>query len=283
MSECYYTLLKVERDATPEQINTSYKKIAARTHPDKHMTKPEREQLAISAQFVKLREAAELLLDAEKRSEYDSFGCEQWTKGSVYYPFNPCDMSTVYRYTEFVQKPRPKTAPRTYEVAFKLSDLYYGRIKNINIKRKLFVDGVQVDSPLPVPIQMDILPGYKSGTAMTFYGAGDETRPNSFADIRFEIKEIPHEVFERDGDTLTTTLDISAKEGLFGFTRIIKAINGEDVMVSTKDLSITGREFRFPGFGMPIRKQPGAFGDLIVFLLVEELNDEQRDRMADMF
>lgn len=69
MDEDYYAILKVARDAPAEEIQKSYRKLAAKYHPDMNEgNKKARET------FQKVQRAYEVLNDPEKRKLYDKFG-----------------------------------------------------------------------------------------------------------------------------------------------------------------------------------------------------------------
>jgi curved DNA-binding protein len=69
MDEDYYAILKVARDASAEDIQKSYRKLAAKYHPDMNEgNKKARET------FQKVQRAYEVLNDPEKRKLYDKFG-----------------------------------------------------------------------------------------------------------------------------------------------------------------------------------------------------------------
>ena len=72
MSEDYYKVLGLKRDATEEQIKKQFKKLAVRYHPDKNQDNPE----AAKVKFQKIANAYETLSDPEKRRVYDQLGEE---------------------------------------------------------------------------------------------------------------------------------------------------------------------------------------------------------------
>lgn len=75
----YYEILGVKRDATEQEIKSSYRKLARKFHPDVNKTK-EAEQ-----KFKDINEAYEVLGDKDKRQRYDSLGAN-WQNGANYTP-----------------------------------------------------------------------------------------------------------------------------------------------------------------------------------------------------
>jgi molecular chaperone DnaJ len=65
----YYEVLGVPKNATTEEIKSSYRKLALKYHPDKNQGEKDAEQ-----KFKEAAEAYEVLSDTEKRSRYDRFG-----------------------------------------------------------------------------------------------------------------------------------------------------------------------------------------------------------------
>ena len=64
----YYQILKINKDATINEIKKAYHKLAMKWHPDKNNTKE------ANAQFQKINEAYSVLSDENKRKHYDTFG-----------------------------------------------------------------------------------------------------------------------------------------------------------------------------------------------------------------
>src|SRR5690348_10467007 len=65
----YYEVLGVARDAKPDEIRKSYRKLARKYHPDLNPG-----DKAAEDRFKKVQEAYDVLSDAKKRQVYDQHG-----------------------------------------------------------------------------------------------------------------------------------------------------------------------------------------------------------------
>ncbi|KAF5391630.1 hypothetical protein D9757_002539 [Collybiopsis confluens] len=129
-----------------------------------------------------------------------------------------------------------------------LHDLYNGTVKHLKVGRRL-LDGSTEDKVLDIQIH----PGWKSGTKIRFARAGNEQPGTGEAqDLVFVVEEKPHEVFKREGTTSFRTVD---------------GLDGRKVQVSVPAGVVKpGQETTVVGEGMPIRKdgQAKKKGDLVV-------------------
>ena len=71
MSEDYYSVLGVGKDASDAEIKKAYRKLAMKYHPDHTKGNKGAEE-----KFKKISEAYAVLSDKDKRQEYDTFGSE---------------------------------------------------------------------------------------------------------------------------------------------------------------------------------------------------------------
>ena len=62
----YYEILKVSKDATPEEIKKKFRELAKKTHPDK--TKEDSEE-----EMSEINKAYEILSDKEQKERYDRY------------------------------------------------------------------------------------------------------------------------------------------------------------------------------------------------------------------
>lgn len=67
--ESLYVVLGLDKNASPDDIKKSYRKLALKYHPDKNPDNPE-----ASDKFKEINNAHAILTDATKRNIYDKYG-----------------------------------------------------------------------------------------------------------------------------------------------------------------------------------------------------------------
>ena len=75
----YYEILGVSRDASRDEIQRVYRKLARKYHPDLNKTAGSEDK------FKEINEAYEVLKDPEKRNKYDQIG-SGWQQGDNFRP-----------------------------------------------------------------------------------------------------------------------------------------------------------------------------------------------------
>lgn len=109
---------------------------------------------------------------------------------------------------------------------------------------------------------IDIKPGWKKGTKVTFPEKGNEEPGIIPADLVFVIEEKPHHVYVRDGNDLTVNQEISLLEALTGKTLELMTLDGRNLIIPLTDIVKPGHEIVVPNEGMPISKEPRKKGNL---------------------
>ncbi|CAI9757501.1 unnamed protein product [Fraxinus pennsylvanica] len=101
----YYNILKVNRNASDEDLKKAYRRLAMIWHPDKNANKLEAE-----AKFKQISEAYDVLSDPEKRQIYDLYGEEGLKSGQA-----PPPKRSARGYGTNQQRPDPnfRFNPRT--------------------------------------------------------------------------------------------------------------------------------------------------------------------------
>lgn len=130
----YYKILKVNRNATDEELKRAYKRLAMKWHPDKnhphhhqHVTKEEAE-----AKFKQVSEAYDVLSDPKKRQIYDFYG---------HYPLNSMKVNEENSDGDVNRVPKGKGEKNVGVVESKLvctlEELYKGCKKKLKISKTI--------------------------------------------------------------------------------------------------------------------------------------------------
>lgn len=111
-------------------------------------------------------------------------------------------------------------------------------------------------------ITIDIKPGWKKGTKITFPELGNQQSRVIPSDLVLTIDEIPHRVFKREGNDLIATQDISLVEALTGYTVHLTTLDGRNLTIPINSVIGPTYEEVVMGEGMPNPKEPSRNGNL---------------------
>jgi DnaJ-class molecular chaperone len=304
MGKDYYAVLGVPRDADANALKKAYRKLAMRWHPDKN----QHNQAQAQATFQEISEAYDVLNDPKKRQIYDQFGEEGLKSGGSgagqTYTFTSRNAEEIFRsffgdgspfggigglggffssafgggggsrrgHSGFsfggdqMFEPEPMVIP----VSCTLEQLFAGTTKRLKVTRT--VNG-RDDEKL---FELDIRPGWKDGTKITFEGDGDQRGGKPPQDLVFIIKELRHQVFQREKNNLIVNRSISVEDALCGFVFTGRGIDGREIEVPIRDVITPAGERRLSGQGMP--KKGGGRGDLIIRFTVTFPNSLSQDQ-----
>lgn len=70
----YYEILGLSKNATDQEIKSSYRKLCRKFHPDMQAGKSDAEKKEAEDKFKEIAEAYEVLSNKDKRAQYDQFG-----------------------------------------------------------------------------------------------------------------------------------------------------------------------------------------------------------------
>ncbi|OJA17137.1 hypothetical protein AZE42_05093 [Rhizopogon vesiculosus] len=162
--------------------------------------------------------------------------------------------------------PAPASSEITRPLGVSLEELYSGATKHLKVSRRL-LNGTTEDKVL----EIQVLPGWKSGTKIRFPRSGNEQPNGESQDLVFVVEEKPHTVFTREGDDLICHIKIPLVEALTGADgrKTIETLDGRKIQaLVASGIVKPNQEIRIPNEGMPIRKQGSTKkkGDLIVRL-----------------
>ncbi|GFR22448.1 dnaJ homolog subfamily B member 4 [Trichonephila clavata] len=316
MGKKFYDVLEIPETATEDDIKKAYRKMALKYHPDKNKS-PEAE-----TKFKAVSEAYEILGDKSKRCKYDKFGdnpvqYDTFQKSNNAYPFgyphffnffggtdpfatsgfnsnnnfgssNPFTRSQSTRCYSTRSKTRKQALkqdpPVIHDLYVSLEDVLIGCTKKMKIERNVLNhDRVTTRREMKV-LTINVKPGWKAGTKITFKEEGDQN-PNSIpSDIIFIVKDKVHKRFERDGCDIKYNCNISLKQALCGVNLMIPTLTGELLPLEVNDIIYPDMEHRFFGQGLPLPKDNSRRGNLIVIFKVQfpdALTDDTKSVLMD--
>ena len=153
--------------------------------------------------------------------------------------------------------------PIQHVVELSLEDLFHGCTKKMKISHKILTnEGTSTNEEKILTI--DVKPGWKAGTKITFPREGDQSPGRIPADIVFIIGQKQHDHFTRDGNDLRYKAKISLKQALCGGHVKVPTIDGAHFDLKLDKVTTPDTVKVCGGKGMPISKHPGQRGDLVV-------------------
>ncbi|KAL6559459.1 hypothetical protein OROGR_004576 [Orobanche gracilis] len=329
----YYNILKVNRNASDEDLKKAYRRLAMIWHPDKNVNNKQEAE----AKFKQISEAYDVLSDPQKRQIYDLYGEEGLKSGQFPHPprnsrthkqgfhynhqphpnpnfrFNPRNADDIYaeifgenssggggssssggrRDGHFRSTTMNGSGGREYKsgsgglrkappvenvLMCSLEELYTGSTRKMKISRNI-LDSHGKLRVVEEILTIDIKPGWKKGTKITFPEKGNEEPGVIPADLIFVLDEKPHPVYTRDGNDLLVKQEITLLDSLTGKTLELTTLDGRNITVPLIEIIKPGHEIVIPNEGMPVSKDPRKKGTLTIHIDVrypKRLTDSQK-------
>lgn len=312
MGKDFYKTLGISCNANDDEIKKAYRKLALKYHPDKNKSEKAEER------FKEVAEAYEVLSDKKKRDIYDKYGEEGLKQGipghhgnsndeaSFMYqfhgdpratfaqffgssdPFSMFDDGVGGLFSSFgsATSPRPtQDPPVEHELFVTLEDINSGCHKKMQISRIRLNSRGQPCKETKL-LDIEIKPGWKAGTKITFPKEGDERLNRIPADIVFIIRDKPHAIFRRDGCDIHYTAKITLKQALCGATLQLPQLQGPPLMFSSGDEILKPQTVKFIfDHGLPYPKNPTQRGAYCLHFDIEfpeKLSDRLVASLAEL-
>ena len=154
--------------------------------------------------------------------------------------------------------------PIQHHIELTLEELFQGCTKKKKISRTVLASEGGTTSNEEKILTIDVNPGWKAGTKITFPREGDQSVGRIPADIIFVIGEKPHKHFIRDGNNLKYKAKISLKQALCGTKINVPKIDEGRIALTLEGVISPETVKEVSGEGMPISEQPGKRGDLLI-------------------
>ncbi len=284
-----YQALGVAKGADDKEIKSAYRKLAKELHPDKNKDNPK-----ATERFSDVTKAYDLLLDKEKRAQFDRGEID--AEGNPTAPFGfgggggyqrrptgqqhdfgnaGADFGDIFEGlfggggaggSPFGSRQRSAPPPKGANVAYRLK-VEFIAAATLQKQRITLEDGKTIDLSLPK--------GVEEGTQMRLSGKG-RPGPGGNGDAIVTIHINPHPFYERDGDNITLELPISLKEAVEGARIKVPTVDGP-VMLSIPAGSNSGKTLRLKNKGF--HGKSGVRGNQLVTLMI--VLPEKDDKLAE--
>lgn len=135
MSDDYYDILGISKNATKEQIKSAFRKLAHKHHPDKGGNHDE---------FSKINEAYQTLSDDKKRKAYDTygqtFGADTGGFDFNNFNFNDTAFDNIFSMFREGGVRRKRGADISIDIEISFAESVYGSKRIININKNVICD-----------------------------------------------------------------------------------------------------------------------------------------------
>jgi DnaJ-class molecular chaperone len=306
MAKDPYATLGVKRDASADDIQKAYRKLARKYHPDMNP-----DDASAKTKFQEVQSAFEILSDAEKRKHFDQFGDAEphfgpgggpggypggakWTysTGPQTYPFDLNDVfgggggeegagSFADLFKQFRRggggrraAPAARGADLKHEMTVPFATAIRGGEAAVSVQR---ADGNIETITIKIPAGID------DGKRIRVRGQGEPGEGGAPpGDILVTIRTSPHPFFRRTGNRLDVRVPVTLAEAAQG-AKIDVPTPWGTIALSIPPGTSSGKRLRVKGHG--VRPKSGEPGDLfaeIQIVLPGELSEEERKLLADV-
>ena len=130
-------------------------------------------------------------------------------------------------------------------------------------------------------LEINIPKGASDGMEFTIKGEGSQTPTSNgkFGDLYIRIRELPHPIFERDGNDLYMAVNVPIIIAITGGEHIIDTIDGKQIKVKIPKLCEYNSKLRIASKGMPQFKST-KHGDLYCIVRYKMPNNISKEESA---
>ncbi|WP_423062453.1 DnaJ C-terminal domain-containing protein [Candidiatus Paracoxiella cheracis] len=299
----YYKMLGVSRDATPEEIKKSYRRLARKYHPDVSEEKDAEEK------FKQVKEAYEVLKDPEKRKAYDQMGAN-WKQGQGFQPppgwefhqrgdgaeyqeFSQGDFSDFFeslfggfargggarhaRGAQFKQRGQDQHT----KIIITLEEAFNGSTRVLNLQEPQLDPRTGQVTYKTRTLKIKIPAGVTQGQQIRLAGQGSPGMgggPNG--DLYLEIDLQTHSLYTVQGKDIYLNLPVTPWEAALGAKIEVPTLAGP-VELKIPPGSQTGKKMRLKGRGLPGKTAGDQYVSLKIYI-PEPQNDQQKQLYEQM-
>jgi DnaJ-class molecular chaperone len=250
-----YNILGVARNASPEEIKKSYKRLSMKHHPDRGGNNDD---------FIKVQQAYEVLSNSDKRNAYDHpqqanpFGGQQ--QGQNPFAGTPFEHHFQHGFGQQQQRQTPRNRDINVQADIELAEVLTG--KNLIIQYQLQTGKMET-------VTVDVPAGAKHGDTIQYEGLGDNGHPRYPRGnllVRIKVKKTKH--WERDSDNLITKKDVNVFDLLLGCVILVTTLENKKLELKVPQGTNPGQTFNIPGYGLP-NMQTGKRGNMYITIGID--------------
>lgn len=240
----HYQTLGVAKNATPDDIKKSYRKLASKHHPDKG---------GDTATFQKIEEAYRILSDPQQRQQYDS----PMPQGNPFagfqgggFNFNG-DLNDLFGQMFQQHNRRHPNTPHTFRttVSVTLEQAYHGDTQNLKLQTPHGNHAINIQIPK----------GVTHGAQMRY----ENVIPQAILLVEFHVQN--HLKYERRNNDLYCNHTVSVLDLIVGTEFEFNTLAGKTLLVKIPPRTQPHMHLKIAGEGMPIVNS-NLFGDQIILI-----------------
>jgi curved DNA-binding protein len=292
MSEDYYNVLGVSKDASDAEIKKAYRKLAMKYHPDHTKGNKGAEE-----KFKKISEAYAVLSDKDKRKEYDTFGSEgfhqRFSQEDIFRGFDFGDIfnefgfgrggarrfnfgqGSSFNFGGGQQQARVKGSDLVYELPLTLREVATGTSKTVSFQHQGRSENLTVKIPK----------GLITGKQLRLVGKGN---PSPYGgppgDLFIKSKMLDDPRFSARQYDLYLNHELKLTEAILGNTVSVPTIDDKQLSLKIPPGTKHGTKMRLTGHGLPDMKD-NKKGDLYVRIQVnipKTISAEQKKLVEEL-
>ena len=275
----HYQTLGVTRESSPDEIKRAYRKLASQHHPDKG---------GDTKKFQEIQTAYDTLSDPEKKAQYDNPQPQFGGPGGFH--FNQGGMPGGFEdiisqmfggggnpFSGFNQRvPRNRTF--NIQTTITLEEAFHG---------KDLIATIGLPTGREQLVEVKIPAGVQDGVVLRLAQMGDDSVPNMpRGDIHLTVSVAQHTKFQRQGDDLITSVDITCIDAMIGKKVFVETIDNKTLELTITPGTQHGQLMAAAGYGMPKMNDNRFKGRMLVainIVIPRDLTDEQKQILINNF